>query len=481
MADIYFACPKCGNIHAIEDAGVVGQTIQCSECKDTIRIPQPDIRWTCNCGSAMAAPAALARQRIRCADCQKSVMVPSPALQQDDTLPNSQPPIGGDVEKPKLKLSNPQSQGDSTLKCPHCAKPMEKDAVLCTACGFNTLTGKTVTTQMACQQLSPKSIRQTIVISAVIAVIALLFMFRHSLIPMFGRTTARTAASITSTPSNSANTIIPVLVVPTNNEPIAELTNSTEEQLSVDDYTPRNLRWGMSTKEVIAKEGPDCVKQTPTTLMYAVETAGLPSLVLYQFEENKLVKASICFADPRMGRLLPEKSSMQAEKDFSRITELLSKKYGHAEMTTNSVSYLKQLEQRVETFKESLDSYERQREDISRKREQKRDDLQEHYRGWKSPQALINKDLEYYDAELRRNNEWQIELRRNIQDAQKAVEKEREIERSGKRKAQVIGHWYSTGLYDIYLTLTYLQNGVQIAATYNGVMSKNVINIPSQL
>ena len=95
------------------------------------------------CGKRYKAPAQLAGKRLRC-KCGEIITVPVPR-------PVRQPVPSDMVMPEELDLSSASGllsasgfipEAGRMINCPSCSVPMSPEAVLCTACGFNTATGK---------------------------------------------------------------------------------------------------------------------------------------------------------------------------------------------------------------------------------------------------------------------------------------------------------------------------------------------------
>jgi DNA-directed RNA polymerase subunit RPC12/RpoP len=102
MSDIKFACPQCQQ-HIQCEEGYGGMEIACPACSTRIIVPRP-----------VGAPA----------------IAPAPAM--------APPP----VPPPAPALARSSAPGAAAAGCPSCGNPMPRGAVLCTNCGYNTVTRK---------------------------------------------------------------------------------------------------------------------------------------------------------------------------------------------------------------------------------------------------------------------------------------------------------------------------------------------------
>ena len=93
--------------------------------------------------------------------------------------------------------------------------------------------------------------------------------------------------------------------------------------LKVTDPDFRNIRWGMSRKEVIASESIE-LEAGERTLFGSVRIAGLDSYVVYIFAEDKLVRAKYSFTERHSNK-------NDYLSDFQSIRTSLLKKYGTPE------------------------------------------------------------------------------------------------------------------------------------------------------
>ena len=76
MADIYFKCEHCQKHLAVNEAGA-GKIINCPDCKQPMRIPNPQLKLQCVCGIAMWAPKSMAGEAVKCLECNEYVEIPA--------------------------------------------------------------------------------------------------------------------------------------------------------------------------------------------------------------------------------------------------------------------------------------------------------------------------------------------------------------------------------------------------------------------
>ncbi|TNE68432.1 hypothetical protein EP331_15860 [bacterium] len=90
----------------------------------------------------------------------------------------------------------------------------------------------------------------------------------------------------------------------------------------------RYSKWGMSKNEVKQIELSEIFLETDNLIVYQTELAGYKVAMSYQFEDNKLVKASYKIAEPY--------SQKDMIKAYVFFKNLLDKKYGKAEKSENA-------------------------------------------------------------------------------------------------------------------------------------------------
>ncbi|MEY4384749.1 MAG: hypothetical protein RLY20_32 [Verrucomicrobiota bacterium] len=113
MAEFKFACPHCQQ-HIAATEAYCGLQIQCPSCNGNLIVP--------------GTPAA-----------------PAPAPSAPPPVPAPQPG-GMRIARPSEPAAPPAQTGPA---CPSCRTPMPRGAVLCTSCGYNTVTRQRVRTGSA--------------------------------------------------------------------------------------------------------------------------------------------------------------------------------------------------------------------------------------------------------------------------------------------------------------------------------------------
>jgi hypothetical protein len=113
------AC-KCGQKFAAKD-DLAGKATKCPKCGDVLRIPSPAQPAG---NPAAAKPAGVARR----------------------AAPAQNPPatVGGSLADFLDEAGVKPVVEDTRPRCPNCKRPMEHEAVLCVACGFNVQTGRQI-------------------------------------------------------------------------------------------------------------------------------------------------------------------------------------------------------------------------------------------------------------------------------------------------------------------------------------------------
>jgi DNA-directed RNA polymerase subunit RPC12/RpoP len=131
------------------------------------------IRVKCACGEKLSAPAGSEGKKGRCPACGNKILLTATPAPQPQTvaaaapfpkappspfdaqahdepipLPDELAPAEGDPFDAMYELAKPTAPPaiPAARRCPQCAGPMPGSAVLCTQCGFDTRTGKKLTT-----------------------------------------------------------------------------------------------------------------------------------------------------------------------------------------------------------------------------------------------------------------------------------------------------------------------------------------------
>lgn len=149
--DLRVKC-KCGKLLQIPEA-LAGKKVSCPGCKKLYRIPAEKFGLVAAAGPTAARPAAAAGAPARpAAATEIDALISSPS--EIDISP-SQLDLLGDLGASSSDLvSHAPAQPAALKECPNCRKVMVESSVLCTACGFNTATGK-VTKSKALKQAAP--------------------------------------------------------------------------------------------------------------------------------------------------------------------------------------------------------------------------------------------------------------------------------------------------------------------------------------
>jgi hypothetical protein len=109
-----------------------------------------------SCGKKFKAPAHLAGKRVRC-KCGSAIAIPA-ALSLDHVALAVPEELDLSSASGLISASGfiPEA-GHATTPCPSCDAAMPEGAVLCTACGFNTTTGKQMAGASAGRKKKPKA------------------------------------------------------------------------------------------------------------------------------------------------------------------------------------------------------------------------------------------------------------------------------------------------------------------------------------
>lgn len=245
------------------------------------------------------------------------------------------------------------------------------------------------------------------------------------------------------------------------------------------DNNLRNTRWGMKQEEVIAVEGKNHLQRTASTLVYKSYTAGLPSLIKYIFEGDRLVKADIQFSNPKLSSALPIRPKVLVEADYHRMYDLLSDKYGSAQITTQLFSRVTEMKRQKERIDDSIVEYQRQLDDLKLRRDRKREDFRKQYKDWKDSEEIVRKKLEEDENNIRRCEDLLTEAKRQQADVEPKIREEEFNEQDGILPHTTVCRWYKPSAFDITLSWTSSRQGEYLASRYNGFITPNLSAAPS--
>ncbi|NCC50852.1 MAG: hypothetical protein EOM20_06500 [Spartobacteria bacterium] len=254
-----------------------------------------------------------------------------------------------------------------------------------------------------------------------------------------------------------------------------------ETEKEVIDANLRGTRWGMSMQEVQDVEKDDYIKKSSKALFYRDKTADLPSIIQYIFHEDKLVKAKIFFADPKLSRILPSKTFLKAESEYAYIEELLCNKYGPAQTETNLFSNIENLKRKQQELADEVLKYQRELEDKNEEANRASKDLQKKYDGWNNARSIIKKEMEPYETAKRRLRDWVKEVTRQKSDIDIEIRKEEQRKKDDLLPKTIASSWYKPGFFDVDLKYAESTKGPVLYVQYNGFVSENTSVVPSDL
>jgi hypothetical protein len=139
---IEFACSSCNLKYSVKDE-LAGRTAKCGKCGHRMKIPQATAAKSAASSASTSKQAAPASKPAAPAARTATKPAPKPvaaavndgsASWLDDELESSQPAIA------------PARASGGNL-CPSCGKPLDRKAVLCISCGYDTRTGEKRETQ----------------------------------------------------------------------------------------------------------------------------------------------------------------------------------------------------------------------------------------------------------------------------------------------------------------------------------------------
>lgn len=104
------------------------------------------IHLKCECGATLKVPATAVGRRAKCPKCGAVLTVTAPPVEADSAAGDD---LFGELAKQERSVAAatptdapPRVVGGMATPCPECGSAMAAGAVLCTACGYNTRTGK---------------------------------------------------------------------------------------------------------------------------------------------------------------------------------------------------------------------------------------------------------------------------------------------------------------------------------------------------
>jgi membrane associated rhomboid family serine protease len=148
-------CPRCGS-NFVQEA----QTGLADQPQTAPRPMTDSVKVHCaGCGANFRAPAHAAGRRTKCPKCKGDLQIPAPAALIDKLGSQTQTaPVGGGGDEFLYKLAEgervaapvvqpPTVQGTGGGRmCPGCGNPMSAEAKICTDCGIDLKTGRSLLT-----------------------------------------------------------------------------------------------------------------------------------------------------------------------------------------------------------------------------------------------------------------------------------------------------------------------------------------------
>ena len=145
---IDLACPKCRQKYRLKDE-LAGKKAKCAKCGESIKVPSPVAVAKGPASPAAAKPTKpappVARPPVAPIATKPVAVDPLPDLSDlfDDSFPAAAQP----TKTAPVSPSNSSFSSTSGSQCPKCSAPLEKSAVLCVKCGYNTRTGERLSTK----------------------------------------------------------------------------------------------------------------------------------------------------------------------------------------------------------------------------------------------------------------------------------------------------------------------------------------------
>jgi len=111
----------------------------------------------CNCGAKLKAPASAAGRKAKCPKCGATLTVQAPPPAAEDDGLDALYDLASDAKQ--AARGAPAEQ--VAVLCPGCRTRMEAGAVLCTNCGYDTRTGKSLATSTSASSAPPPAAKGT--------------------------------------------------------------------------------------------------------------------------------------------------------------------------------------------------------------------------------------------------------------------------------------------------------------------------------
>ena len=218
----------------------------------------------------------------------------------------------------------------------------------------------------------------------------------------------------------------------------------------------RQVRWGMSPVEVLASERDVPLRESETGLTYVAMTLELPCVLVYSFEEGRLVRARMAFSDPT-GLDLPPLSVAQAQRRFLYLREQLRSRYG--EPIENTVYLPRErahLERTVQRQDELARQYDVEIAEAERRMKKQRELLERRFKRWSNPTQLVARGLAPYERDLKDLRAWKKEAMDRASESRKGIQERQDADARVPLVATMTARWpYARELHDVELALDF--------------------------
>lgn len=205
----------------------------------------------------------------------------------------------------------------------------------------------------------------------------------------------------------------------------------------------RQVRWGMSSAEVLASEPDVPIRENAFGLTYATTAQELPCLLAYSFEGERLVRARMSFSDPT-GLDLPPLNVAQAQRRFLYLREQLRGRYG--EPIQKSVFLPRErahLERRAQKQDELAKQYDVEIAEAERRMKKERERLERRFKRWSNPAERVARGLASLERDLKDLRAWKKEALERADQSRKGMKERAEADARAPLVATMTARWPS--------------------------------------
>jgi hypothetical protein len=219
-------------------------------------------------------------------------------------------------------------------------------------------------------------------------------------------------------------------------------------------YNLRLTRWGMSRADVEAAELNEPIRENATTLVYATTTLELPCVLTYYFEEGRLTRARLSFADPD-GVDIPPLNAAQAQRRFLFLREQLRSRYGQpVQRTFHQPRDVSGLQRTAEQQEELAQQYDVEIAEAEQRLQKQRDVLTKRFRRWSNAREMVERGLAPYERDIRDLRQWKKDALARADQSRRDIQAHRSADTAQPLIGVMLARWpYAREAQNIELRL----------------------------